>query len=376
MQYYEIFGKKVKIENFVFNSKEYKILQEWLKHYRVNNDKLKEDIVINIVEKININYDEFHYNSPTDYKVFKNGFVFNLSGHLVYIKKENNILKIDIQFNCTKNKLKKFLQKFKSIGFVNCEENIGAFFYEMILVYSQYLFEDRALIHASAVKSTTTNDTILFGGSGGVGKTSLEILLCMSNKYKFLADDISVIDNKGYIYPNFAYPKIYAYNLENIDRLKMTIFQNRTFLDKFQWKLRLKLKGAKGVRRAIDPAIIYNIEKNRQKITKYFHLVKTNEVENIQIEVIDNKDLLSKAVLNIIQNEYGCDTIHYNWEAYNSLFMNKKPLVDLNELYNRWFKIYNDIFSNINTYIIKIPINISHKEFLRHMENYFIGENN
>ena len=367
---YEIFGKKIRVEYEDDNIRQ--VLAPWLENYNILNESKDIDVDINFVNEIDISNKQF-YNSPSDYFIFNNGVFINKGLHKLYFeKKYNNKLLIKIKYNYTKNFIKMYKQKISNIGYHSTLENVGAFFHEMVLVYMQHLFYDRALIHSSAMKSNKSNKIYLFGGSGGVGKTSLELLLCNKLEYSFIADDISVIDEEGCVYPNLAYPKIYAYNVENNEQLKRKIFENRDFLDKFQWFFKIYKRGPKSVRRAINPNILYGkIERNKNKIDKYFILQKTNMVTEITIEKIDYQ-IASKATLNIIQNEYAYETIHFKWAEYGTMFENSiTPIVELNKVYDEWHKIYNNIFENIETYVIKLPINLSHNKFLEFFTNYF-----
>ena len=78
---------------------------------------------------------------------------------------------------------------------------------------------DLSLIHASGVV-LSNGKAILLGGTGGIGKTSLELELCLNEKASFLTDDIAVIDKEGFLWPNLSFPKIYGYNLAGNKALK------------------------------------------------------------------------------------------------------------------------------------------------------------
>jgi len=89
-----------------------------------------------------------------------------------------------------------------------------------MLIPSIYFNKNLAPVHCAGV-SDHENRAILIGGTGGVGKTSLEMELCRNYGCSFINDDISVLDSDGWVYPNLAFPKIYGYNLENNDKVKI-----------------------------------------------------------------------------------------------------------------------------------------------------------
>jgi len=366
---YNIFGRNVKIE---FEDKTIeKFLHDWVKHYPEGDGQV--DVDIKFVKKIP-RLQGIFYSSPASYVVYDNASLMNIGKHKVLFQKEDKKLNIYIQYYYHSNPLKEFLVKFRNIGFFSTLENVGAFFHEMVLVLMQYVLDDKMLIHSSAVKNLNTNEVILFGGSGGVGKTSLELLLCNELNYSFIADDISVVDKEGFVYPNLAYPKIYAYNTFNNEKIKDIIFENRGPVDKFQWKIRRMVKGDKGVRRAVSPFRLYkNVETRRQKINSYYLLQRTNKVEKIKITPLD-KDTASYATYLIIKNEYGVATLHFGWSEYNTLFDERiNPIVSLDKVYEQWKRDFNSLFNRINTYLIEIPVDINHNEFIKFFKGYFQG---
>ena len=367
MTVYKIFGKNIKIEYEDFMIKKY--LEKWLNNYP-KGDENRIDVNIKFVNELPF-YNGNYYNSPTSYKVYDSVVFMNIGKHQVIFDKRD-ILTIYIKYSYKNYFLKNNFLKFRNIGYFNYLENIGAFFYEMILVFMQYILNDKVLIHSSAMKNLNTNEVFLFGGSGGVGKTSLELLLCKKLNFSFIADDISVVDEVANVYPNLAYPKIYAYNVVNNNEIKEIIFKNRNVLDKLQWEFMRKLKGENSVRRAVSPFELYkSVETGKNKITSYYILQKTNKVSKITITELDKK-IASYATYLIIKNEYGNATIHYGWSEYNALWDDSiKPIIELDNVYDNWKHKYNKLFSNIDTYLIEIPINIKHNDFIRFFEDYF-----
>ncbi len=369
---YNIFGKNIKIE--CEDKKIERILYNWVKKYPLG---FEENIEINIRFVNNLpNFKGIFYNSPTNYLVYDNINIMKIAKHEIIFEKDKNILNIYVKYKYKTNYIKNFILKFISIGYFNSLENVGAFFYEMILVFMQYILNDKMLIHASAMKNLNTNKVILFGGSGGVGKTSLELLLCNKLNYSFIADDISVVDKDGYIYPNLAYPKIYAYNTIKNTNIKNIIFNNRKLLDKIQWIFMRKIRGDKGVRRAIFPFELYkNVEIQKNIITSYYILQKTNKVQKITISKLDKKTT-AYATYIIIKNEYGNATIHFGWSEYNTLFHEAiNPIIKLDTVYEQWKLNYERLFSNVNTYLVEIPIDIKYSEFMSFFEKYFENNN-
>ena len=360
---YEIFGKTVEI--LTQNKDIEHILSEELELYSVGSSEI--DIQINFVASMAL--PQLYSNSPSIHSTFKKGFMGNYGENRIYYSQED-ILKVYIDLKIVHD-FKSNIHKFRSIGYKSNVENVSAILYELVLVPLNYFFKDKALVHASSMKDPTTGKTIMFGGTGGVGKTSLELLLCRELGYSFISDDIAVMDKKGYIYPNLAYPKIYAYNAEGNVEIENILFENRNFMDKFQWKMYKTLRGPARVRRTISPAKIYNsVEKNKNIVDEYYILSRDSSVDTIEIEEIDSKKA-SLMTLKIILNEYHLFNQHVTWHEYNSILLDQEPILKLEKVHQNWLNIYEKVFKEKKCFHIKIPIKIDHNNFLETFKKKF-----
>ena len=126
------------------------------------------------------------------------------------------------------------------------------------------------MLHSSAVMTPAPDKgAVLFGGTGGVGKTSLEIELCKHHNCSFLTDDIAVISNIGEIFPNLAYSEIYGYNIKGDKKTQKEIFRGKSIVNRFFFWLH-SLRGDQYVRRRINPEVFYgNIQTEEVKIKSY-----------------------------------------------------------------------------------------------------------
>ncbi len=272
-------------------------------------------------------------------------------------------LKIDVSLEVQRKGLLKYLKRLYNIQYNTIDQRISQILHELVLIPAVYFNSRQFLVHSSAFRKKT-GGAVLIGGTGGVGKTSLEIELCMNRDYTFIADDISVLDDEGTIWPNLSFPKIYAYNLKNNEELKRRIFKNRGLSDKLAWKFKYLLNGASGVRRNISPEDAFEkFEKNKTKIDKYYILVKTN-VEKISIQKI-NAQKASEMSLSVIQAEYFQFNNHILWHEFNCNAINKTPILKLEDVLLNWKRLSEKVFKNINCYVIYIPLHIDHKKFVK-----------
>jgi len=358
---YRIMGN---IVNITIENKEIEeILMNELKLYE--KDTGEENINIYIVDKIELN--DKYSNTPSIHKTFDNGFIANFGSNKVLYKKENQIIDIYLEIDMRKS----FLRKFLSMAYKYNYETVGQIIHELILVPANFFIQNKALIHASSMKHERTGKTILFGGTGGVGKTSLELLLCRDLEYSFISDDIAIVDNSGAVYPNLSFPKIYAYNVVGNVELRNLIFKDKNIIDKFQWNLKKRLRGDSSVRRALSPLYLYKkIEIKKRNVDEYYMLYKTNTVDNITIEKLNYRDA-SDMTLKIIKNEYQSVFQHITWHEYNCKLMGFNPILKLDDILDRWLDLYMQLFKNIQCYTVKIPIDIKHDEFLSEMKKKF-----
>ncbi len=352
MSKYIIFGKTVEIN---FDENKFKKLKDELSLYPVSNKNA--DVIINIVKNLNIP-DDYIQNPKTHY-TFKNGFLANYGPQIMYIK-DNNLLKIFLGEPSQVS----FIKRLSNMEFASIEEQIGQILHELVLVPMNYFFNDRFLIHSSAFKSPD-GKTFLIGGTGGIGKTSLELYLCREKKFKFIADDILIMDKTGNVFPNLAFPKIYGYNVKGKRNIKKVLLSERSLFNKIHWNLSMKFRGESKVRRKISPLKLYDSYLDSgTNANDYFILVRDKNVKKLAKEPI-SVQLATEVTLKVIQNEYSIFHQHIIWHEYNALLKNLNPIISLNEIYSNWKSLSHQAFKNLNLYIVRVPEKYDHQEFLK-----------
>ena len=363
---YLIFGKKVEINTS--NPILKKILQKELTGYPpLENGKI--DIRINISSKRK--YPDLKAINPKTHITVKEGFISKQKNWEIFFhKNDSNNLDVDI-YLADKLTLKKKIGKLINMQFTNIFEGFGQTLHELVLIPLNYFDPNKFILHSSAFKRHD-GKTIAIGGTGGVGKTSLELLFCYENRYKFLADDIAVIDNEGYIHPNLSWPKIYGYNLENNNELKKEILNVQSIGSKIHWAFHYNLRGAHKVRRRINPTVAYSHEPNKTKLDYYFILNKGSE-EKLRLENISSLKSAQLSI-DIISAEYYSFNNQLEWHSYNSSVLESQPLAKLEDVKNNWRTNMLKVFENVKCYIIHIPFEIDHSDFLNRIEKMILSE--
>jgi len=338
-----------------------------------NEFEMYEDELENIDKKIFINISEsksidFLSSNPKLILLDKDGFTMksrvNIKWNLKKLNKGEIVVNIYIPRN-KKSKLRRFISKFLSIGYENLYENIGQILHELVLIPATFFFQDKVIVHGSCLYNKKYDKSVVFGGTGGVGKTSSLIEMGKNHDWIFLSDDIVVIDNEGKIYPNYAYPKIYAYNTIGDKILEKEILKNKTTMNRFQWYFLKKINPAR-VRRRISPELLYNTEFKSPKLDYNLFLFRGNFSKNIDFEKIDSKNS-SIFEKNIILNEYESFYKFIKWYEYNARALNIKPYITFDGLVKNYEDKYNKIFSNTENYIVKIDISMNHEKFKKEM---------
>ncbi len=356
----EIFGKKFAIYFDGIDSKEF---MEEISIYESSSNKFNiYDYEVVFLRNNNCTFSEEIISiNPSSFFFLKDGsFAVDYGHSIIHYQLTKIPKKVTV-----KVKQQSFLRKFLSMEYRSNLENLGQIFHELIAVPLMFFDKKKFLIHASAVYDRDSNQVIMFGGTGGVGKTSLELFLSKKEKYSFFADDICVIDNDGFVYPNLSYPKIYGYNVMNNKFLTTKdLLKNDTLLSKIHWFLHYYLRGPNKVRRKLRPDYLFKggIRRQKSKIGKYYILFRTATVKDICLTDVPVTKVVEPTI-QIIKNEYYAFLRNIRWFVVNSELANKK--IDLQEFNVAFSKeILENALKGAEIYVLKIPLTLSHNEFL------------
>lgn len=355
-RYYRIFGKVVKLNTI--NSKEGGVLHEELSLYPVLNTT-KFDVSINYVSQIKI--DSPISNNPSINYLTEESMVCKLGVTTVrFYFEDQQIKQIDFCID-SGTKFKTKIQKWKSMQYTSNLEAIGQIFHELVLVPMAFLFNDYSVIHSSGVVNKK-NEIVLFGGTGGVGKTSLEMSLCLHHECSFFNDDIAIIDSSGNCFPNFSYPKIYGYNLQGAAHLKKGIVDNLSFSSRVHYALK-SLKGMNKVRRRVAPESFYGkVSNSTEKLSSFVLLFRSN-VKEITLEPISSEKIAKFNSL-IIGSEYNVFFDQLRWHEFNSLSLNRESFITYSSTIEKnSINMKKGIDALENTYLAHIPLSISNNEY-------------
>lgn len=293
--------------------------------------------------------------NPSSHKEFVNGFAasFPLWGEVVW--KIEDAIKVDMyltRFISSRNIFFKLFDREFNYPY----QYIGAILHELILTPTVLLFYGNVLpIHGSCIINRN-RDVFVFSGTGGVGKTFLEMSFILKEDYGFFADDIVLIGEDSCAFANYAFPKIYKYNVGQLETLDKFISESCGTFNRIQWRLypRLPFIG-RYYRRLLNPIQMSKIEMaDTGTLKKFYFLFRTQNVQQINKERISYTTALETSY-DLIKTEYYRIFKHLGYHEVNRSLLGIPKIVKENELKEKYIRIF-DTLQNVDFVLINIPM--------------------
>ncbi|HEY9514844.1 MAG TPA: hypothetical protein VIQ74_04115 [Gemmatimonadaceae bacterium] len=108
----------------------------------------------------------------------------------------------------------------------------------------------QSYIHASSLERDGQGTALV--AWGGIGKTSAALKLITEHGFRFLSDDLGLVDDAGTIWRTPKRLQVYAYNLAGEERLRSMLLSGRSVLDRASWAWHLGRHGPKRARRRVS----------------------------------------------------------------------------------------------------------------------------
>lgn len=158
------------------------------------------------------------------------------------------------------------------------EENAKGIVYDVLdqVIQVRQLEMNQTFLHSSAIEKN--GDVYVIAGWGGVGKTSSVMSLISEHEFKFLSDDLGILDSEATFWRSPKRIQIYPYNLVGSETLTARLLGDRTFVDRQHWNIRTKRFGIKGVRRRVSAEEFFGshaVAKSGQ-VKGFIHLERGN----------------------------------------------------------------------------------------------------
>lgn len=262
-------------------------------------------------------------------------------------------------------------RKALDIQFTSREERAGMIFHELALVPAAHWMSDLAVVHASAL-SAPSGEVTMIGGTGGVGKTSLMLELCLQRGYAFIADDIGFVRDDGWVYPNLAYPKIYAYNLEDNSELARRVLKGRGIADRLQWAAS-RARGPHYARRRIAPNHLFGAINGKGGPLKRYVVLVREDRSAIDVSTLAPERAASVAA-TLMPPEYSQFYHHVYWHEYHRLLERREPSITLEGVLRRWTDVLTTVFAEVRCTVVRVPLGMSHQHFKLEMAERLVSD--
>jgi hypothetical protein len=154
------------------------------------------------------------------------------------------------------------LQRFAHFNYLShAERRVKMFVYDIF----DYLSQDAQLpfgqtfVHASSLERNGKAIALL--AWGGIGKTTSMLKLVLEDGWRFLSDDLGVIDRDGVLHRSPKHMQIYGYNLLGQQPIADAFFKERSLADRLSWRIYRVLKSDQRVRRRLSAESMFGAER-------------------------------------------------------------------------------------------------------------------
>ena len=356
---YRMMGRNVQVHYDA--SKGAAILEEELAAYPFAGASGVPDLAIRYAP---VEYTGLRFANPSVHCEMEDGFV--IKGRMATMRfrlEGDRLLGVDFYPVSAVSPLMRGARRMVDMQYTSREERTGVIFHEWVAGPAAYWAPDLALVHASSFSDA--RGVTLIGGTGGTGKTSLALELCRRHGFRFVADDISFVGENGHVWPNLAWPKIYAYNVEGDPELASRLLGGRAAADRLHWALHRR-RGAAFVRRRMAPAALYDgCDREGGPLHRYVILMREDRSD---LHISDISPARAAAIsVQVMQAEYAGFHNHLHWHAVNRAAEDRPPSVSVSEVLDRWRDMLARVLDRASCQLARIPRSMEHGAFRRRM---------
>ena len=282
---------------------------------------------------------------------------------------EKEPLEVNVYPVAKKKRVSRIRQRFMDRNFFTTEETLAKNFMYTIFDFIMELkflasgTQGSGFIHASSIEKDGI--AVLFVAAGAVGKTSIMLQILKKAGWRYLSDDLSIIDSDGRVYFNPKYIQIYPYNVNNDPELYNLLMNGRGIIDKLNWYYRKYRYGESSVRRRVDPRIFFGREKvsKSASINKVINLVRTGvkdfEMDKINPHAVSN---IASEILSLEINPFFKYSCLCNGGGTDS------PFPKIEEVKERARQRFQEILKNIPCYQLRVPLKATPSDLYEYID--------
>ena len=189
------------------------------------------------------------------------------------------------------------LQRVRNPGFLSVDErNARAFMYDVFDHLSQVaqLPLGQSYIHASSVERDGEGIAII--AWSGVGKTAALVKLITEHGFRFLSDDVALVDDSATLWRTPKLIQLKGINVAGEPRLRSMLLDGRSALDRFSWTQRRWRHGELGVRRRVSAERFFGPGAvTRSAPLRRIYCLERAEVSDFDVQEISTAEICRRA---------------------------------------------------------------------------------
>ena len=152
----------------------------------------------------------------------------------------------------------------------------------------------QSYIHASSFERD--GDVVAMAAWGGVGKTTAMLKLVSERGWRFLSDDLGLVDDDGTVWRTPKRLQVYAYNVQGQPRLYRTLMAGRSPTNRAAWHLRRAVSGVDKVRRRVSAEELFGPSgvATRGRLAHVFSMERA-DVPSLRLEPISLDEVVRRS---------------------------------------------------------------------------------
>ena len=297
-------------------------------------------------------------NNPSQHWERDDGFLAGFGGVWGdYQLTAGRIARIDLYLPRSGMALGSAIRRMRNRQYATASEAVGQRLHEVGLLFALYSDPERWLLHAAGLR--LDGGAVLVGGTGGSGKTTLELEMGLRRGAGFLTDDFAVLGTDGEVYPNLAFPKVYAYNVSGDDRLREAVFSGRGPADRAAWHVRSAVRGPSAVRRRVSPATLYGPPALDPAPLRRYVILSRRSGAPAEVRRISGGEAAAISMA-VMRTEHAAIHRHLEWHAFNRRVAGQQPVIDLAAVLQRWERQAASVLEQVDCLVAEMPVEMPH----------------
>lgn len=245
-------------------------------------------------------------------------------------------------------------QRLRSWDFLSTEETRSRGFLDSFFDYLIQIAQLRlgqSYIHASSVERDGEGTAFL--AWGGIGKTSALVKLVTEHGFRFLSDDVGLVDDAGTLWRTPKRILLYAFNVEGEAGITSRLLNDRRLLDRASWAWHHRRGGPRGVRRQVSAERLFGAAgvARSAPLTRAFYLDRA-AVKDFEVTELSTEELCRRAVAVVMHVIHSSAMLGYAIQSGHQVPI--LPAID--EVLEATRTVLQRAFDGVPAFDVKIPL--------------------